>query len=49
MLVILRRGPSNTCQILRDAINAKNTAIAKATEEDQKCAGNVIKKILITT
>ena len=35
-------------QIPWDAINAKNTAITKTTEEGEKCVGNVVNKILIT-
>ena len=30
-------------------MNVKNTATIKITIEDEKCAGNVVNKILITT
>ena len=36
-------------QILWDVVNAKNTSIAKTTGDDEKCAGNVVNKNLITT
>ena len=29
-------------------MNAKNTATTKTTVEDEKCAGNVVNKILLT-